>query len=532
MALTLGWLEQAYPSSTSVFTVRQQLPIVLPPAMGIEDPPASPGLSDLFPVAPILCLLSFICCMLLLPGFIKTRVFALIFPVVWIGLGDALIGVNMCIWRNNTRGAPIYADITAKIIHVYPLTLYLSFFCFTKFTWNITRPASSLKFIDQLKRYNKIDAFLCIGISLLWLPFLTLTSAGRYTIAEDIGPLPVDEPTLGLFLSLLTFVNIWRARQSGSQVGLTEIGTLGQPLYRPLSTLRAWRYSGLSLLNMTGMTFGSLWSLLPLIIHRNEIVDDKGRPWYTSFDIRNNLKQLPLISITHREDMYGWGNLVGFIISVPVNGILFFLMFGLSSDTIGIYHIWLDPLSQRMSDTIRKFISIIPWPLRRTSDLENFTPFRPDDIALEPLPPPVHSTKRPYPRLDEAVPLPAAFPPSSPVLPHHHARLITSQLSPISPLERARTFRKEPTPIRLLPVNRSNSHGSPRDALPSADSPRDASFSRHSPTSSYRGSPRDKTSSHNRPRDDRPPPYELAGRRVPPRPGPTLSDDCRNSSAL
>ncbi|KAG8841026.1 hypothetical protein FRC20_005282 [Serendipita sp. 405] len=158
---------------------------------------------------------------------------------------------------------------------------------------------------------------------------------------------------------------------------------------------------------------------------------------------------------------------------------------------------------------IQKFISIVPWPLRRTSNLENFTPFQPDDIALEPLPPPVQSTKGAYPRPDEAVPLPVAIPPSTPISPHH-ARLIPGHVSPISPLERA------PMPVRLLPVNRSNSHGSPRDALPSADSPRDASFSRHSPTSSYRGSPRDKTSSHNRPRDDRPPPYELAGRRAPP----------------
>ncbi|KAG8752331.1 a-factor receptor [Serendipita sp. 396] len=462
--------------------------------MGIEHPPASPGLSGLFPGAPILCFLSFLCCMLLLPGFIKTRVFTLIFSVVWIGFGCLIIGVNMCIWRNNTRDAPIYADIVARVIHVYQLVLYLCALCFVKFTWNITRPASSLKVIDQRKRYNKIDAFICIGIPLLWFPFLIIASSGRYIIAEDIGPLPAEQPSLGAFLSrtvpmavttvasmyfsVLTCVNLWHTRQFRSQGDSTGMETPRQPLYRPLSTLQIWRYAGISLLNMTGMTFGSLWALLPPIIYRNEIVDDKGRPWYTSFDIRNNLKQLSLTSITHREEIDKWDNLVGFIISVPVNGILFFLMFGLGSDTIGIYRIYLDSLRPK---GIQKYIPRIPWPSRRPSDLENFITFQPDDIVLEPLPPPVQTAgKFHLAARREPIPLPLAIPPPSPISPHH-ARPITSKILPISPLERARTFHKEPIPVRLLPINRSSSHGSPVDALSSVDSPSHVSFGRHSP---------------------------------------------------
>ncbi|KAG8812967.1 hypothetical protein FRC19_002775, partial [Serendipita sp. 401] len=105
----------------------------------------------------------------------------------------------MCIWRNSTRDAPIYADIAARIIDAYSMTLYTSICCFAKFTWNMTRPASSLKFIDQRKQNNHFDASICIGLTFLWCPLFIIVNKGRYLILEDIGPLPIIQPSIVSF---------------------------------------------------------------------------------------------------------------------------------------------------------------------------------------------------------------------------------------------------------------------------------------------------------------------------------------------
>ncbi|KAG8860274.1 a-factor receptor [Serendipita sp. 411] len=520
--------------------------------MAIEHPSAPPGLSALFPAVPLLCFLSFTFCILLLPGFIKTRVFALIFYVVWSSLGNILIGVNMCIWRNSTRDAPIYADIAARIIDAYSMTLYTSICCFAKFTWNMTRPASSLKFIDQRKQNNHFDASICIGLTFLWCPLFIIVNKGRYLILEDIGPLPIIQPSIVSFFvqttplivttvvsvsfSFLTGINIWRARQSGSHTSPTGLGIPGQPLYRPLSTLLALRYSALAFTNILGMTFGCLWAIIPFMINRNAMVDDDGRPWYTNFDIRNNLKQLPLTYTLRREEVGDWLNMVGFLIAVPCNGILFFVMFGLSSDTLAIYRVWLDPLRLQMSNTIQKFTPRTLWSSRGSSSstyLENITPFRLDDILLDSLPPPVQPTRKVDPAPDVPVPLPVAISPPSPISPYH-PRPITDRVSPISPLERARTISKEPMPLRLLPVNRSNSYGSPRDASFSVNSPRYTSFSHYGPrnASFSRAGPGEEAFSHNSPRDDVPVRYAPAGRRGHPTQRPNRLYSPRNGGTL
>ncbi|KAG8829414.1 hypothetical protein FRC18_009332 [Serendipita sp. 400] len=439
----------------------------------------------------------------------------------------------MCIWRNNTRDAPIYADIVVRILHIYPITLYFSCLCFTKFMWNITRPASSLKVIDKRKRYNYFDAFLCIGVSILWSPLLIITSRGRYMIVEDFGPTPVDRPTLGSFLthmtpmavatvasvrfSVLTCINIWRARQSA------PLGISGQPLYRPLSTIQALRYVALAIGNIIGMILGFLWSILPIIMYGSQLVDDRGLLWYTSFDIKDNLKQLLFTYKTYRKDVNDGLHLMGFLVSIPINGILFFLLFGLGSDTIGIYRVWLDPLRLKASSMIQKFTPKILWRPRGPSstDAENIAPFQLDDIALAPLPSPVQATRKVYPvARDEAGPVPPAtnhlFSPTSPL----HTCTTANRESPVLPLERSRTFHKEPIPLALVPIDRLNSRDSPRNASSSVNTQNDAVLGPHI----LRDAPPRR--SNLRDKNDCPPPYD------PNREGPGPSESSRNNRNL
>ncbi|KAG8756221.1 a-factor receptor [Serendipita sp. 396] len=493
--------------------------------MDIEQTPAALGLSPLFPAVPILCFLSFLCCMLLLPGIVKTRIFALIFYVAWLCLGNLLIGVNMCIWRKRTFNAPIYADIVARILHVYPITLYLSTFCFGKFTWNITRPSSSLKVIDKRRRYNYIDAFLCVGIPLLWSPLLLTATRGRYRIVEDVGPVPNNEPSLQSFFieivplgfiaaasvyhSFLTASNIWHARRSDSTLDVTGLGASERAPYRKLSNLQALRYFALVTIHLVGMPFGFLWALMPLIIYRHELLDGEGRPWYLVFSIRDNMRQLPLVYTFHREQMGFWNPFAGFLFAIPISGILFFLLFGLGSDILGIYGVWLNSLRSRISGTvssIQKFSGNILWPTREPSSpnvLEHITPFQPDDIALASYPSPVRKTAKGHLAQSELVPPPTAIQLLSPTSPPHGHSTV-DQVSLVSPSESSRTFRKEPIPARVLTVNRSNNDGSPRNA----------------------SSMFDHNNSINHSRSDCPPPYGPAGEE------PTPYGSSRNSRPL
>ncbi|KAG9052767.1 a-factor receptor [Serendipita sp. 407] len=460
--------------------------------------------------------------MFLLPGIIKTKVFALIFYVIWTSLGSLIIGINMCIWRNRTINAPIYADIgvhllttvellanmdvpVTRIIHVYSITLYLSVFCFGKFTWNITRPAASRKVIDKRLRDNYIDAFLCIGVPLLWSPLLIATSRARYMIIEDLGPFPFGQLSIdtlltssiplgltamaSIYFSVLTAINIWRARRSGS-LDVTGLQFPEQAPYRTFSTIHSLKYVALVVIHTIALPFGFLWTLLPYITLRNEWMDDQGRRWYMIFDIRDNLRQLPLTYTFHREQIIGLGTLVAFLISIPVNGILFFILFGLDSGALSTYRAWLQSLGLKISDmifSIRTYATKIPWPSRESSPSTGpgtVTPFQLEDIALASYTPPVQTTTKGHVADGESDPLPIALPPPSPYQDHSNM----DRLSPVPPLERARTLRKE----QML--------GGPSPRPPNYRGPRGA------PSSP--GNRRDETISHNNLKADYPPLYE------------------------
>ncbi|KAG8814954.1 hypothetical protein FRC17_000912 [Serendipita sp. 399] len=471
----------------------------------------------------------------------------------------------MCIWRNSTRNVPIYADIVARIIHVYPTTLYLSVLCFLKFTWNITRPSPALKVVDRRIRHNYIDAFICIGFTLLFSILLVFTSRGRYKIVEDLGPFPVDRPSLEGFvcrvlplgviaviavgLSILTGINIWRARRrSGPATDSGSRRSLDPPdqaSYRPLSTAQAIKYSALAATNIIGMLFGFLWAIIPLWTEREKIAAlNGGVQWYTIFDIRDNLKQLPLTHTVHREEIEGWENVVGFLISIPINGILFVLLFGIDSDALGTYRKWLQSLCQQSSNilsSLRPYIMKVSCRLGSFSPsqrrgIDHITPFQPDEIALEALPPPAQTTTTITTKRSKV------YPPNNdgpgyllpPTLPLHAT---AHQLSPqqTTPLERSRTFRKEPTPMtELSPVNRSSScddHGQ-REASSSSHCRPEAGGGGGEPSGHRSRQPRGEPSSrqHNF-EGDEPPPYDAQPEELAiSRQNSTLSNGIRHNS--
>ncbi|KAG8878456.1 hypothetical protein FRC20_008379 [Serendipita sp. 405] len=335
------------------------------------------GYSNLFPSVPFLCAVSITCCMLILPGFVKTRVFILTFYVLWLVLGYLLILVNMCIWRNNTRNIRVYSDIVARIWDVYPSALYIS----------------------------------------------TMASA---------------------VFSVLTASNILRS-QEGNRYG-THIRSSAN--YRELESTMVMKYLILSFIGVTETIFGFMWSL-GRWLHEDQ-------PWYKTLAL--DIRQVPLVYTTTRHDLL-WhldtSTIKGFLISLPLAGIQLFLLFGLGFEARQTYRSWLWTFIKFL-----KLPTIYGWTRRQAKRFtklrvtenqnpENFTPFQPGDITLEPrtsiLPP--NNNSHAIPRKGIPVSLPAPIPKS-----FKRSQLRDNQHLPATSSKRWRTFRKEMiTPDPMLP---------------------------------------------------------------------------------
>ncbi|KAG8818342.1 hypothetical protein FRC17_010872 [Serendipita sp. 399] len=356
-------------------------------------------------------------------------------------------------------------------------------------------------------------------------------------IVEDIGPLPIDRPSWELFFSgvlplgvitiisgtysVLTGINLWRAHHC-STGSLTPPSTnlVSLPIYSPehspyrsLSTAQSIKYAVLAAVNIIGLLFGFLWAAVPWLNVEEMAAHYDSPRWNTLFDIRDNMKQLHLVFAVPRGEIEGWLNFTGFLYSIPANGLLFFLLFGLHSGAFGIYCLWFQSLRQKSSNgtsSFRRYGTKIPWRVENSlgrTGMDHVVPSQLDAIALESFPPPVQmrmkaTTSKGYP-LDHSALAHLPSPTSS-----HRATVHRS--SPTSPLERSRTFGKSPNISLLSPaVSRSSTID---------DSPREASSSRGGPGGggelpAGHGNPTGGPSSrgHGRLKDiEQPPPYEPA----------------------
>jgi hypothetical protein len=77
------------------------------------------GGSHLYPIVPIMNFLSMVLTLLLLPGFWKTRIVALVSVVGWIFIGNLAFFLSMIHWRGHTNDALVWASICKLVIYVY-----------------------------------------------------------------------------------------------------------------------------------------------------------------------------------------------------------------------------------------------------------------------------------------------------------------------------------------------------------------------------------------------------------------------------
>ncbi|KIM28331.1 hypothetical protein M408DRAFT_140016 [Serendipita vermifera MAFF 305830] len=148
----------------------------------------SVGVSFLYPGIPILCCFSTFLLVILLPGFWKTRIFALLAMVAWLILGNLLVIICMTRWRGNTDNVPILADILAALWYIWFVGAFASMAAFTKFVWQRLQPMSARQLYDNRRRNNIIDGCITVLLPLLWYPTYFFSCPARYYIVEDVGP--------------------------------------------------------------------------------------------------------------------------------------------------------------------------------------------------------------------------------------------------------------------------------------------------------------------------------------------------------
>ncbi|KAG8763315.1 hypothetical protein FRC20_008158, partial [Serendipita sp. 405] len=216
------------------------------------------------------------------------------------------------------------------------------------------------------------------------------------------------------------------------------------------------KYMIFSTISLTGTLFGCIWTIVPTLRDlRSE------RPWYTKSDIRNNIRQLPLIIITPRNKVnpsYMLRRNV-FFSSIPVMAIILFAFFGLGPKALKTYHSWLQTLFSLLKlPTLFNFLRTYPlrlvsWFTQRVKsvDQEYFIPFESNDITLDP-----HSLVD-LPRTSRRSPTqPPAQPRIKPSL--HPAPLASFQKSVptiIFPLEERRTYHKQAVPTKPRSIHHS-----------------------------------------------------------------------------
>jgi Pheromone A receptor len=69
------------------------------------------GVSHLYPVVPTMNFLAMVSSLLLIPGFWKTRIVAVVALVAWLFVANLLSFIGMIHWRGHTNDAPVFASI-------------------------------------------------------------------------------------------------------------------------------------------------------------------------------------------------------------------------------------------------------------------------------------------------------------------------------------------------------------------------------------------------------------------------------------
>ncbi|KZT19569.1 STE3-domain-containing protein [Neolentinus lepideus HHB14362 ss-1] len=174
---------------------------------------------------PELPVVSFVCAALLLVALVKQRrslevpVFVIL---AWLLMCNLIHGVNSLI---NERYAPVWCDLVSKLELATPFAIAIADFCLSQGLESVSSKRE-VRFSDLWK--TRIQAFVCVGIPIIYLLLSILVQDHRFDIVQNFGCqaaiyvsapaeillwLPILLLCLGtVVFSIVVVVRIWRQR--------------------------------------------------------------------------------------------------------------------------------------------------------------------------------------------------------------------------------------------------------------------------------------------------------------------------------
>ncbi|KAI1790857.1 GPCR fungal pheromone mating factor, partial [Ganoderma leucocontextum] len=141
-----------------------------------------------YPAFPILAFVGALLALIPLPWHLQAWNAGTCLFMVWTAVACLNLGINSIVWSNNAiNSAPIWCDISSRLIVVVAVALPASSLCIQRRLYNIASIKSVNITLAEKRRGILIDICVGVGIPLLQIVFQYIVSGHRFDIYEGIG---------------------------------------------------------------------------------------------------------------------------------------------------------------------------------------------------------------------------------------------------------------------------------------------------------------------------------------------------------
>ncbi|PVF96423.1 STE3-domain-containing protein [Serendipita vermifera] len=138
------------------------------------------------------------------PWHIKARNSGTLIFIFWAFLGNLVFLINNIVWDANIQNpAPIWCDISSKLLIGFNVALPCASLCIQRRLYNITRVNQVAPTAAQKRMDMYIDLAIGIGAPVLMMALHVIVQPYRFNIIEDYGCWPVIYPSVAAYVMIL-----------------------------------------------------------------------------------------------------------------------------------------------------------------------------------------------------------------------------------------------------------------------------------------------------------------------------------------
>ncbi|KAG8835259.1 a-factor receptor [Serendipita sp. 399] len=285
----------------------------------------------------VACGLSLALLILPAPWHIKARNSGTLIFIFWAFLGNLIYLVNAIVWSNNVRNpAPVWCDISSKLYIGFNVALPCASLCIQRRLYKITRVSNVTLTTTQKRRDIYIDMAVGLGFPALIMALHYVVQGHRFDIMEDYGCWPSIYPSVAAYILILPWPWIISAISIVYSVlvvraFLQRRSTFNELLKSHSTSLSVNRYIRLMALASIEVLFVFPISLY---IYVRNVIKVPPRPWVSWGYVHSNFSRVGYISrflLDLQPETAVLMKLSRWC--MPFSAILFFLFFGMASET-------------------------------------------------------------------------------------------------------------------------------------------------------------------------------------------------------